>query len=425
MNPILPLNYFIPDVEAHQWIDGRVYLYGSYDISGNTSYGSYQYHVFSSDDMVNWTDHGVSFNTFSDSMNEPWAGKILYAPDCIYKDGTYFLYFCTSDNGEGIATSNVPYGTFSQTTAVKGASGDAIDPAAFVDDDGQVYYYWGQFHLRGAKLKDNMTEIDDSTFCDNLLTEEEHGFHEGVSVRKRNGIYYLVYTDISRGRATSIGYATGTTPFGPFKKGGIIIDNVGCDRKSWNNHGSITEVNGNWFVFYHRSSQSTVMNRRVCVEPIYFNDDGSINEVEMTTQGVSDSIDAQTTLDACRACLLSGLVRTNVGGLDKNAEDTYEYLSFIVNGDWAGYKYINFGSGTALFEICAASLTQGGTVEIIIDSHDGDLIGKCKVPHTGGWEKWQTVSCNIQPVSGVHAVYLVFHGERGRLFNIKEFKFIR
>ena len=424
MNPILPLKYFVPDVEARQWKDGRLYLYGSYDISGNTFYCSHKYHVFSSDDLVNWTKHDVSFNTFGEDADVKWSQKELYAPDCIYKNGIYYLYFCMSDNSEGVATSDQPYGPFKNAVPVEGANGDSIDPAVLVDDDGQVYYYWGQFNLRGARLKENMSQIDGDTLCKSLLNEVDHGFHEGPSIRKINGIYYMVYTDISRGKATCLAYATSNSPLGPFKKGGVIIDNIGCDKETWNNHGSIAEFNGNWYIFYHRSSQGSIFNRRVCMEPIYLNEDGSIKEVEMTTQGMSGYIDAGGSIEAYRACLLFGSVRTEVG-YQANNDEVYEFLSFIQDGDWAGFKYLDFGAGISQFEVDIASLAEGGYIEIRIDSPNGNSIGECRVPHTGGWEKWLDISCDVNNTIGVHSVYLIFKGHSGRLFNIKNFRFIR
>jgi arabinoxylan arabinofuranohydrolase len=113
-----------------------------------------------------------------------------------------------------------------------------IDPAVFIDDDGQAYFYWGQFAAHGAKLKRNMVEFEDGSVVHDLLTEQTHHFHEGSS------------------------------PLGPFTHRGVIIDNAACDSKSWNNHGSIEQVNGRWYVFYHRASRGTRQWRRLCVEPI-------------------------------------------------------------------------------------------------------------------------------------------------------------
>lgn len=424
MNPILPIQHFVPDAEAHVWEDGRMYIYGSYDISGDTSYCSHEYHVFSSEDLINWTDHGVSFNSNGETSEVSWSKAPLYAPDCIYKDGKYYLYFCLADNSEGVATSDVPYGPFKNAVPVEGANGDAIDPAIFIDDDGEAYYYWGQFNCRGARLNPDMCSIDTDTLCTNLINEPEHGFHEGPSMRKRNGIYYLVYTDLSRGRATCISYATSKSPLGPFKKGGVIIDNTGCDPETWNNHGSIAEFNGNWYIFYHRSSQASNFNRRACIEPIYFNEDGSIKEVEMTTKGVSAPLDASSKIDAYRACLLSGSVRTEAVGLSETNTEYSEHLSVIENGNWASYKYIDFKDGVSTFEAEVGSLTYGGFIEVRIDRADGPLIGSCEVSRTGGWQKWAKVSCPVKNATGIHAVYLVFKGRGGRLFDLKSFSFM-
>jgi arabinoxylan arabinofuranohydrolase len=423
MNPILPIQHFVPDAEARVWEDGRMYIYGSYDISGDTAYCSHEYHVFSSEDLVNWTDHGVSFNSNGDTSEVSWSKAPLYAPDCIYKDGKYYLYFCSADNSEGVATSAIPYGPFKNAVPVERANGDAIDPAIFIDDDGQAYYYWGQFNCRGARLKPDMCSIDLETLCTNLINEPEHGFHEGASMRKRNGIYYLVYTDISRGRATCISYAISKSPLGPFKKGGVIIDNTGCDPETWNNHGSIAEFSGSWYIFYHRSSQASNFNRRACIEPIHFNEEGSIEEVEMTTQGVSAPLDAASKIDAYRACLLSGSVRTEAVGLSETNDEYSEHLSIIENDNWAAYKYIDFKDGVSSFEAEVGSLTYGGLIEVRLGRADGPFIGSCEVLHTGGWQKWSKVSCPVVNTKGIHAVYLVFKGRGGRLFNLKSFSF--
>ena len=342
MNPILPIQHFVPDVEARQWADGRMYLYGSYDISGRTSYCSWEYRVFSSSDLVHWVDHGESFRSAPPEASVTWSDAPLFAPDCVYHNGRYYLFFCNAGNREGVAESLSPGGPFTHAVPIEGADGDAIDPAVLVDDDGQVYLYWGQFHMRGAKLRADLHGIQPETLNTDLINEADHGFHEGASIRKRNGIYYLVYADISRGRPTCLGYATSSSPLGPFTKRGILIDNTGCDPETWNNHGSIAEFNGQWFVFYHRSSQGSMFNRRVCVEPIHFNADGSIDEVEMTTQGIGGPLSAAEPIEAWRACLLHGHVRTAVEGPTEHDPTVRETLTQIHGDDWAAYKYHRF-----------------------------------------------------------------------------------
>ena len=435
MNPILPIQYFIPDVEARQWKDRRLYLYGSYDISGRTSYCSWEYHVFSSADLLHWQDHGESFRSAPPNASLDWADAPLFAPDCIYHNGRYYLFFCDANNREGVAKSLSPTGPFTDAVPVEGADGDAIDPAVLVDDDDQVYYYWGQFHMRGAKLRPDLHSIQPETLDTDLINEAAHGFHEGASMRKHNGTYYLVYADISRGRPTCLGYATSHSPLGPFIKRGIIIDNTGCDPETWNNHGSIAEFNGQWYVFYHRSSQASRFNRRVCVEPIHFNADGSINEVEMTTQGVGGPLPAVQPVEAWRACLLHGRVRTAAVGPTESDPTVREYLTQIHLDDWAAYKYIDFDTQPVnTFQARAGSPAYGGVIEIRLDRPDGKLIGTCKVPRTGGWQKWATVSCPIQGAKGVRALYLIFRGtgdkfvipkfDPERLFDLESFCFL-
>ena len=422
MNPILPIQYFVPDVEARQWSDGRVYLYGSYDISGRTSFCSWEYRVFSSTDLIHWLDHGKSFRSAPPNASLDWTDAPLFAPDCIYHNDRYYLFFCNAGNREGIAESVSPSGPFTNAVPVEGADRDAIDPAALVDDDGQVYLYWGQFHLRGARLRPDLKAIEPETLQTHLLTEEADGFHEGASIRKRNGIYYMVYADSSRdNKPTCLGYATSESPLGSFTKRGIIIDNIGCDPNTWNNHGSIAEINGQWYVFYHRSSQGSMFNRRVCVEPIHFNADGSIDEVEMTTQGVGDPLPATRPIAAWRACLLSGRVHTSAEGPTESDPTTRECLTQIHSNDWAAFKYVDFDAQPVVgFTALAGSLAYGGYIDIRLDRPDGQLIGKCRVPRTGGWRKWAAVSCPVVGASGVRAVYLVFHGP-GDKFVIPQF----
>lgn len=422
MNPLLPLEQFIPDVEARQWDDGRLYLYGSYDISGNCSYCSYEYRVYSSADLVTWIDHGVSFRS---AAAHAAPESRLFAPDCIRLGDDYGLFYCQANKGEGLATSRSPVGPFANARPVVGADGDGIDPAVLVDDDGQVYYSWGQHQLRGARLDVRACALDPLTLRTDLLTESAHGFHEGASLRKRCGLYYLVYTDTSRGRATSLGYAVSRAPLGPYEKRGIIIDNTGCDPETWNNHGSIAEFNGHWYVFYHRSSQASRFNRRVCIEPIAFKANGDIDEVPMTTQGAEPPLPAANVLDACRACLLSGRVRTGVLGGDATHPRPSEFLTHIVNGDWAAYKMIDFGNGVAAFRVQAGSLAYGGAIEVRLDSETGPLLGTCAIIPTGGWQHWRTFTCTLErAVTGVHPLYLVFRGAAGRLFDLLSFCFV-
>jgi hypothetical protein len=416
-NPLLPRDVFVPDVEARQWADGRIYLYGSWDIGGRDDYCSTLYHVFSSPDLANWTDHGVSLCTTGANSAVGWSGANLYAPDAVYRNGLYYLYFCLSDGSEGVASSTCPAGPFKDAVRIPGM--DGIDPGVFIDDDGQAYIYWGQFDkVRAARLNPDMKSIDIDSIVQ-PLSVAEHNFHEGSSMRKRNGIYYYVYADTGRhgGRPTCLGYATSSSPLGPFTYRGVIIDNFSCDPAVWNNHGSIAEFNGKWVVFYHRSSRGTIFNRRVCAEPITFQDDGAIPEVEMTSQGVGSPIGAHGAIDAGMACLLGGNVRIDgcpLGG---------EQLAQIKCGDWAAYKYLDFGSGPSKFA-ATASCPGGGRIELRLGSPDGPVIGSCAVPDTGVESKYVTAACPVQKTGGIHALYLIFTGlGDGAAMNVARFQF--
>jgi hypothetical protein len=426
VNPILPLRHFIPDVEARVWSDGRIHLYGSCDLPGSNAYCSYEYRVFSSADLTTWTDHGVSLCTIGDGA-VPWTQSLLFAPDCVFHNGRYHLFFCTESQREGVASSPSPTGPFADAAPVEGADKDGIDPAVLVDDDGQAYLYWGQFHLRGAKLRADLKGIEPATLQTSLLNDKEHGFHEGASIRKRGGIYYLVFTDAAGGKGTRLSYATSHSPLGPFVKQGVIVDNIGCDPGVTNNHGSICEFGGQWYVFYHRSSQGLWNHRRVCIEPIAFDAQGRIAEVEMTTQGHTGPIPAENWLEAGRACLLKGSVRSGSSG--HPADDCPEHLGQTRHGDWAAYKYLDFGTGMTWCEAEMASMIHGGIVEIRLDHPSGALIGTVTVGRTESWQSWQRVRGPVTPVAGIHAVYLVFRGPvdnfRSVLFNLRRFRFGR
>ncbi len=416
-NPIVPAGMYIADPEGRQWADGRMYVYGSRDISPEY-YCSNVYHVLSSSDLVHWNIDENSFTSAGANAQSHLREKKLYAPDCICNNGTYYLYYCLSggEEDEGVATSRSPYGPFTNGHAIKGIHG--IDPAVFVDDDGQAYLYWGQFNAKAARLTPTLLEIDPATIREGVVTEKEHFFHEGSSVRKHNGIYYFVYAHIGRrGRPTCLGYATSSSPLGPFKYRGVIVDNYGCDPEVWNNHGCITEFNGRWYVLYHRSTHASNTMRKACIEPIQFGADGTIPEVEMTSQGAGGPLNAFTRIEAEAACGLTGKVR--IAAFDMNKE----CLANIHAGDTAVYRYIDFGTGAVAFSAKVMGASAGGNIEIRLDSPTGALVGTCPIPPTTDAQPCVIHNCPVSNASGVHAVYMAFTGAEGRLFYLDWFTF--
>ncbi len=419
-NPIVPAGTYFADPAAHVFKNGKLYIYGSVDESTDY-YCSYRHHVLSTTDMKNWEITKDVFASKGAKDEVSYSDKLLFAPDCISRDGTYYLYYCQPDitAAEGVATSSSPTGPFVNGTKMELSGIEEIDPAVFIDDDGQAYYIWGQFEAKIAKLKSNMTEIDTTTIVTNLVTEKEHFFHEGGFMAKRNGIYYFVYADISRSnRPTSIGYSTSDSPMGPFKYGGVIVDNANCDPSNWNNHGSIVEFKDRWYVFYHRATHNSQMMRKACVEPISFNPDGSITEVEMTSQGAGLPLNAFEKIDAERACLLFGNTRIQL------FEPQNEELGGIENSDNAAYKYIDFKNGTEDVEFKVKALKNGGSISIHLDQPWRHAIGTVHI-QGGGNPVWQTVSAKIEKTTGVHAVWLRFNGAGSKedLFEIDWFRF--
>ncbi len=410
MNPLLPDDCFVPDVEARVMPDGKLYMYGSWDVSGRGDYCGRVHHLFSTTDMENWTDHGVIFRNDESFCGMPWSPQSpLYAPDAIEKDGKYYLYVCGSKNEEGVAVADTPCGPFAPAEKIELVDGDGIDPAVFVDDDGQGYLFWGQFSLRGAKLSEDMKSIIPQTLAKDLLTEWEHGFHEGASIRKRGNKYYMIYTDISRGKATSMGYAMADSPLGPYKKCGIIIDNIYCDPQTWNDHGSIQEFNGQWYVFYHRSSQNKGTCRRVCAEPIFFDENGLIKEVIQTSQGASKPIDAFKPIPARCACRLMQSAYVAFNGEREVLVSTGNNHWGVK--DWAEYRYLDFGEGN----ISAFNFCVSGKGKITVICEDNNEI--CSLEFDTA--DYTYVSAPANNLTGVHPIWIFLDGE----FTASEFYF--
>jgi hypothetical protein len=285
-NPFIT-SIYTADPSAHVWADGRLYVYPSRDMDPPRGCDLMDcYHVFSTDDMVNWRDEGEILR----ASEVPWGrkeGGFMWAPDCAFKGGTYYYYFPHPSGTQwndtwkiGVATSKKPASDFKAQGYIEGLGGFAmIDPAVFVDDDGQAYiYFGGGGHCAGAKLKSNMTEVDGGVQPMTGLAD----FHEATWVFKRKGIYYLTYAD-NHPKFNRLQYAIGSSPLGPWTSKGVYLEPTGCDTS----HGSVVEYKGQWYAFYHNQSLSGQGNlRSICVDKLFFNDDGTIKTVIQTKVGV-------------------------------------------------------------------------------------------------------------------------------------------
>lgn len=282
-NPFIK-HMYTADPSAHVWSDGRLYVYPSTDIAPPRGCDLMdQYHVFSTDDMVNWKDHGEILR----ANQVEWGrkeGGFMWAPDCVYKNGKYYFYFPHPSETKwddsfkiGIAVSDNPASGFKSKGYIKGIK-NRIDPCVFIDDDGQAYFYFGGGgNCEGGKLKNNMTEIRGAMKKMEGLVD----FHEATWVFKRNGFYYLTYSDNhdENGKHNRMRYAMSKNPLGPWDYKGIYMD----PTDSYTNHGSIVEFKGQWYSFYHNSSLSNHdWLRSICVDKLYFNEDGTIQKVIQT-----------------------------------------------------------------------------------------------------------------------------------------------
>ncbi len=281
-NPFIT-HMYTADPSAHVWKGGRLYVYASHDVDPPRGCDLMdKYHVFSTRDMKKWKDHGEILN----SSQVEWGrkeGGFMWAPDCAFKNGTYYFYFPHPSGTDwnktwkiGVATSKKPASGFTSKGFIPGVGGFAmIDPCVFMDDDKQAYlFYGGGSKCQGAKLKDNMVEIEGE--MQNMTGLED--FHEAAWVFKRKGIYYLTYAD-NNPRQNQLRYATSTNPLGPWKYQGVYLEPTGCDTS----HGSVVEFKGQWYAFYHNKSISNKGNlRSICVDKLYFNPDGTIQKVIQT-----------------------------------------------------------------------------------------------------------------------------------------------
>lgn len=414
-NPINPEGTYFANPSARQWDDGKVYVYGTRDESSEY-WSSYNYDVLSSPDLSNWTVHRDVFSSRGPNDEVAGTDALLFAPDCIYWNSVYWLFFCTPDKNfaEGVATSTSPTGPFKNGQKLEHA--DQIDPSVFIDDDGQIYYYWGQMSLKAAKLRPDMKGLELSTLRDSIITRRDHYFHEGVQAFKRNGIYYLTYADESRdGKPSCIGYATSISPMGPFTYRGIIIDNIESGPGVWNNHGSVVPINDKWYVFYHRPTNGQRTFRKTCIEPITFDEHGLIKEVEMTSQGAGEPLSPFTDTEARLACSLGGKVNV------RTFPDKQERLSNIANGDFAAWKYFNFDQRARSVALSVIP-KSGGTIKIVAGNK---TVVTAKIAAGDGKTMTEIkMKLSASPTLGKHALHFYFSGEDGNdLFDLESFRF--
>jgi arabinoxylan arabinofuranohydrolase len=435
-NPFLPAWEYIPDGEPRVFGD-RVYIYGSHDKAGSKTFCDTKHVVWSAalNDLTNWRMESVSFYSKADENgidDVPWSDNDLYAPDVVEKDGKYYLYFYVVGAPGGLAVSETPGGPFKLVSKYKapegaphdfGGWGQYIDPGVLVDDDGQVYIYWGYKSSHMAQINpDNMYEILPNTYqADIIPTTAPFNFFEGASMRKINGTYYLIYA-----QGSTLAYATSSKPTGPFAYGGVIIRN-GRDFPGGNIHGSLCNLNGQWYIFYHRMTNNTIMSRKACAEKVTIEPDGSIKEVDMTSLGFSESLNPYKETSAHIACVLKG--GNYITEVDSFSHPVIKNKANCV----IGFKYFDFGKKARRKPISfTAQIKNGvasGEMEIWIDADNaekGTKIGSVQINNSGvTTDNWQNISAKVNSVAGRRALYFKFVSDNKTemLGDLKSFSF--
>ena len=347
LNPFLPFSLYIPDGEPKVFGE-RVYLYGSLDVFGG-AYCCREYRVVSApvDDLTDWTDHGVSFS----SKDVPWSDALLYAPDALFRNGKYYLFFCMSDGSEGVAESDCPEGPFTNARRITlgGEPITGIDPSV-LEDGGHVYYTWGQFHLNMGELNDDLCTLKPDTVRTDVLSNDDgrEGFHEGSSLRRLGDLYCLIYASEYSdayphhgARPTKLDYAVSRSPYGPYERRGTVIDNTGCDPQSWNDHGSVICIGGKWYVFYHASTNNTQFTRRARAERLTVDEENArITQAVPTTNGFVGVLLPEHITSPVHACRFSG------GAYVTETADGAFPVILPQSGAGFAFSPIRFGAGT-------------------------------------------------------------------------------
>ncbi|HAR70125.1 MAG TPA: hypothetical protein DCR91_02885 [Eubacterium sp.] len=469
-NPYMPLWEHVPDGEPRVFEhngEKRVYVYGSHDTEIK-HYCGRDYVVWSAlvNDLTDWTYHGVAYKTHYDS--------VLYAPDVVKKGDTYYMYAAERAGSlVVVASSKTPWGPFENPVETK----LGFDPGVLVDDDGRVYAYWGgcASPCYIVELEDDMVTFKEDTLVSNPLghstcswnpEDDGHislidGFFEASSPRKVMGKYVYIYSKRYEKPVPELGvyepnngflsYRFSDSPFGPFHDGGdisfnggeILKDSEGCGTMTYqwgNNHGSIMEINGKWYVFYHRQTGVNEFSRQAMLEPIdvAMGKDGmlyignvrflngepvSSGPVEMTSQGAHiNGLDAYKWISAGYAChIYGGSTRAYVKPVYEKRADISAPVVGISSGTTVGFRYLQFGNNAPKAVRVVLGSHRKLKLNIRIDSYNGRIAASMDFNEN---QKELETALDFGIV-GRHAVYFEFlSDEEGEIAEFDRFSFV-
>ncbi len=445
VNPYLPSWEYIPDGEPYVFND-RVYVYGSHDRFDGHAFCLNDYVCWSApiDNLGDWRYEGLIYPKTDDPFN-PDGSMCLYAPDVtVGPDGRYYLYYVLDKVSViSVAVSGTPGGRFKFYGYVKYQDGTRLgdregdqpqfDPAVLTEGD-KTYLYTG-FCARGDKSRkgamatvlgpDMLTIIEEPVFVapSEPYSEgtgfEGFEFFEAPSIRKRGDTYYLIYSSISM---HELCYATSKYPTRDFKYQGVIVSN--CDKHidtykpadmlvfpPGNNHGSMVEINGEWYIFYHRHTNGAMFSRQGCLEKIKFNDDGTIPQVEITSCGsVEEPLLGKGEFPAYLAChtFYPDGSRHRFPMITQDGKDGDQKLGHVTNINNSaiiGFKYLDC-KGISKVKIKTRGYCRGDFQ--VKTAWDGEVLGSISVGFTNVWTEY---SADISIPDGIQSIYFVYNGQ--------------
>lgn len=435
-NPIIQTKY-TADPAPMVYRD-TVFLYTSHDEDDAFGFKMKDWLLYTTTDMVNWTDHGVVASLKDFKWTDPENGA--WAPQVIEKDGKFYMYCpMPGQRGIGVLVADSPYGPFKDPIGkplVKNSSDD-IDPTILTDDDGQAYLYWGNPNLWYVKLNNDMISVAGPIIKDPSIAKVKDSpdpFHyqEGPWAWKRNGNYYMAYA--STCCPEGIGYAMGKSATGPWEFKGMIMDS---DKRSNGNHPGIIDYKGKSYIFgfnYNLGKQTISKHyerRSICVSELTYNVDGTIQKLPFwNPEGVKrmgvlnpyNRVEAETIAysDGLKTEKMTEWERNNPYDTGKKITDRL-VVSSINNGDYIKVQGVDFSKGTRFVEISVASI-NGGSIEIHSDNIHGPVLGTVQISGKAEGDLFKNIKSSVKNIKGIHDLYFVFKGNKD-LFYFDWWKF--
>ncbi|WP_177168177.1 family 43 glycosylhydrolase [Xylanibacter ruminicola] len=414
-------------------VGDTLFLYTSHDASpedipdvnekSSAGFFMYDWLLWSTTDMVNWTEHGAvaSLKDFAWRSRENGG----WAIQTVERNGKYYLYAPLHGHGIGVLVADSPYGPFKDPLGKPLVWDQSnwydIDPSVYTDDDGQAYMYWGNPHTFWAKLGEDMTSLTSG------VTKLPHipNYQEGPWFYKRNGHYYLGFASTCCPEA--LGYAMSDSPTGPWEWKGYIMKPTQRDR---GNHPGICDFKGHSYVFgqnYDLMHLETFVHherRSVSAQEITYNGDGTIQEIPywLDQQPMKQLhwLNPYQRVEAETMAWGFGLKSAKMGienpgvvaDMPTSTGKKNMYIFDINDGEYIKLRGVDFGKGAKQFNITAAA-TGGCTICLRLDSADGPVVGTVTIGKTGGVEKYRSFGGKVKNAAGVHDLYICFDKASG------------